>query len=207
MTRIALISATAAAIGPAVTGLADGFPGAEPWNLLDDGLLGDADRHGGLTPALAERMRRLIAHALAERADGVLLTCSLYGTVARATPAPVPVLAPDEALFEEAAGYRRVLVVASFEAALHDCVSRFTTATPSAHVDGAVAPDARGASGTGLSEALITACRPYADRVDVVLLAQYSLAPAAAELTDALGLTVLSGPHSAAAKLRRILSN
>ena len=203
MTRVALISATPAAIGPAVAGLAERFPEAEPWNLLDDKLLGDAEN--GLTPALAERMRRLIAHALAERADAILLTCSLYGVVAQETRAPVPVLAPDEALFEQAREHRRILVLASFETALRDCVSRFTAVADS-EVDGVVAADAFGASGSELAAALVTAARPYADRVDAVLLAQYSLAPAAAELAGALGLTVLSGPDSAAAKLRYLLS-
>ncbi|QFU88442.1 aspartate/glutamate racemase family protein [Amycolatopsis sp. YIM 10] len=202
MPRVALISATPAAIGPAVAGLAGQFPEAEPWNLLDDKLLADAEN--GLTPALADRMRRLIAHALAGHADGILLTCSLYGVVARETNAPVPVLAPDEAVFEEAREYRRILVLASFGSALRDCVSRFTTVSDS-EVDGVVAADAFGATGSALSEALVEAARPHVGHADAVLLGQYSLAPAAAELADALGTTVLSGPNSAASKLRHLL--
>ncbi|MFH9425696.1 hypothetical protein [Streptomyces sp. NPDC017529] len=198
--RIALISATPAAIGPAVAGLADEFPGAEPWNLLDDTLLTDAHAHGGLTPALAGRMRRLIGYAAGGGARGVLLTCSLYGPVAEdaheARDAGVPVLAPDAAVFREAlaGGHRRILVLASFEAALRDSLARFRAAARAADVRveavGAVAPPG---------------VRPPDDGADAVLLAQFSLAPHARELSAGLGLPVHSGPHAAARALKKLV--
>src|SRR5699024_11138677 len=107
--------------------LAEEFPQAKVWNLLDDRLLQDAADAGELTDPLAGRMRSLIEHAVVAGADAVLLTCSMYGQVAQHSPAPIPTLAPDEAAFAEAGSgtYGTVLVVASFESALNDSVRRF----------------------------------------------------------------------------------
>ncbi|MFD9944332.1 hypothetical protein ACFWYW_20400 [Nonomuraea sp. NPDC059023] len=201
MTRVALISATPAAIAPAVAGLADAFPEAEPWNLLDDKLLADA-RAGGPSA----RMSALIGYAVDAGAHGVLLTCSLYGEAARSAARGVPVLAPDDAAFTKVAesGYRRVLTVASLEEALADSVARLTGAAPGVAVDGVVSPAAFQVSdGRALARALHDTCAPCTNGVEAVVLAQYSLAPAAAELARSLGLPVISGPHTAAAALRR----
>lgn len=214
--RIALISAVTAAIAPARSALDELYPEAEVWNILDDRLLSDADDRGGLDEALRARMTRLIDHALTEGADGVLLTCSLYGPVATGIRRDAPVLAPDEAAFQEiaAAGYRSVLVVASFEGAKDDSVARLqatlretgTTTT----VTGVAVPAAMAATKAqdpqALLDALTEACLPLAAQVDAVFLAQYSLAPAARGLSDALGIPVLSGPASSAVALRTRLS-
>ncbi|MFI6293565.1 hypothetical protein ACIBEJ_18385 [Nonomuraea sp. NPDC050790] len=201
MTRIALISAVPAAIAPAVAGLADAFPEAEPWNLLDDKLLADARAAGP-----SARMSALIGYAVAAGAHGVLLTCSLYGAAARSAGQPVPVLAPDDAAFRQVAesGHRRVLAVASLEEALADSVARLSAAAPGVAVDGVVSPAAFGvADRRELARALHDSCAPFAARVEAVVLAQYSLAPAAGVLAASLGLPVVSGPHAAAAALRR----
>lgn len=183
--RIALISATTAAIAPAVGALSAEFPEADPWNILDDKLLPDAERAGGVTPALAARMRQLISYAASD-ADAVLLTCSMYGFVA-AEDHPVPVLAPDEAAFEEARGYQRVLVVASLESALRDTLARLSH------------PDATGVVTSPSS--IGDACTSYS--ADAVLLAQYSLTPSA----PTLDVPVISGPRSAAAKLKSVITS
>lgn len=214
---VALISATPVAIPPATAALAEQFPHAKVWNLLDDRLLEDAADAGGLTEPLADRMRRLIGHAVDAGADGVLLTCSMYGTVAQEAAASVPVLAPDEAAFAEAGSgaYRTVLVVASLESALTDSVQRFgqavATTGQQVEVRGLAVPAAKDAAGandpTALADILIDACRPKLAGVDAILLAQYSLAPAQARLESALGVPVVSGPGSAAVMLREKLAS
>jgi hypothetical protein len=58
-----------------------------------------------------------------------------------------------------------------------------------------------------LLHSLVEAGRAFDGRVDAVLLAQYSLAPAANALSAELGLPVISGPDAAAVALRaRILA-
>lgn len=214
--RIALISAVTAAIAPARSALDELYPEAQVWNILDDRLLSDADDRGGLDDALRARMLRLIDHALAEGADGVLLTCSLYGPVASDVRRDAPVLAPDEAAFQEiaTAGYGSVLVVASFEGARDDSVERLEAtlreAGSATAVTGIAVPAAMAATKAqdprALLAALAEACAPYATQVDAVFLAQYSLAPAAHDLAQTLGIPVLSGPASSAVALRRLLA-
>ncbi|WP_460795903.1 aspartate/glutamate racemase family protein [Microbacterium sp. GXF0217] len=210
--RIALIHGTTAAIAPSVDALAEEFDDAEVWNILDDRLLPDADAAGGLTDSLAHRMEALIELALEEGAAGVLLTCSMYGAVAHRTSASVPVLAPDQAAFEavRVGGYDTVLLVASFESAMHDSMSRLRDFlaekdSPS-RVIGLTVPDAFAATRAGdsdaLARALVAAVQGEAGRVDAVLLGQFSLAPAAARVARDTGLPVISGPQAAARMLK-----
>jgi hypothetical protein len=210
--RVALISATTSAIPPAEAALSREFPEAETWNLVDDRLLNDANERGGLDDALRARMERLIAHAAEAGAAGILLTCSMYGPVAMSTRLPIPVLAPDEAAIDElvASGHRRIMVLASLETALADSAERVRAALGRAGRDavvtGVLAPDALAATTTrDLVRALTEAARPAAGDVDVVFLAQYSLAPAGAEVAEAIGRTVLSGPVSSAIRLREAI--
>jgi hypothetical protein len=212
--RVALISATTAAIAPAEAALRREFPGAEIWNLVDDRLLSDANERGGLDDALRARMERLIAYAADDGAAGILLTCSMYGSVAMSTRLPIPVLAPDEAAIDElaASGHRRIMVLASLETALADAVDRVRTAlgTPgrNAEVVGVFAPGALAATTAGDQAALVRALVNAAqagDNVDAVFLAQYSLAPAGAKLAAAIGRPVLSGPISSAIRLREAI--
>ncbi|HEY1531436.1 MAG TPA: aspartate/glutamate racemase family protein [Galbitalea sp.] len=214
---IALISATPTAIGPAAASISDQIPDARVWNLLDDRLLSDANAAGLVTPQLAQRMNRLISHAILEGADAVLLTCSMYGPVAQAFTAEIPVLPPDDAGFSEVIALEssRVLIVASFEAALADTTSRFTNAAQlhnsEIEVTGTVAAGALEAAGDGdydaLLRAVVSACEPFRTEVDAVFLAQYSLAPVAADLSEAIKLPIFSGPASAAAYLSKRLDS
>ncbi|PSM40379.1 hypothetical protein C6Y14_27200 [Streptomyces dioscori] len=215
--KIALISAVPTAIPVARTALYDVLPDAVVWNVLDDRLLVDADSRGGLDAGLRRRMQRLIEHALAEDADGVLLTCSLYGPVARGTHASVPVMAADESAFTDIAeaGYTSVLVLASLDAARDDSVERLETALRDAgansRVVGRTVPGATAAAKAedhdGLVAALVDACADLPADVEAVFLAQYSLAPAGDALRKAVGIPVVSGPASAAAALLRLLSD
>ncbi|HMH57946.1 MAG TPA: aspartate/glutamate racemase family protein [Galbitalea sp.] len=209
--RIALISATPAAIDPAANALRAEMPGVGIWNILDDTLLADANDQGGVTPHLAARMQRLISHARAEGAAAILLTCSMYGAVAQGEVQDIPILAPDQAAFDELAqkDFGTVLVVASLESALVDSLERLAASLADAgsrsQLVGVFANDAMAATKTGDVEALVLAlakaCRPFAADADAIFLAQYSLAPAAVGLAGELHLPVISGPQSAAARL------
>lgn len=214
---VALISAVPTAIPPAERAFAAGFPAARVWNLLDDRLLPEADLAGGLTPALHERMRRLIHHAEAEGADGVLLSCSVYGAVAQAMAAEssIPILAPDDAAFVAAVdgGFHTVLVVSNAPGPLADSEERLieTAVQRGVLLDvvGVVAARAAHAAATGDVDALVDAVHRAvvvaAASPDAVLLGQYSLAPAAERLADLIGLPVIAGPQRAVAELRRAL--
>jgi hypothetical protein len=215
---VALISATPAAIPPAVAAFDRIFPAAVLWNLLDDRLLTDADERGGLDDELRARMTRLIAHAEAGGAAGVLLTCSLYAPLAhdRARDAAL-VLAPDDASFERVAELapKRIVVVASLPNPLEDTCRRLRAAMEgrglSVDVTGVLADGAFDAAAAGDAERLYESVSTALDEQRglegvPVLLAQYSLATTADALASRLGVPVISGPDAAAALLLNRLS-
>ena len=209
---IALISATPSAIKPAEQAIEAELPHARVWNLLDDRLLVDAQERGGVDQELWQRMELLIRYALDAGAEGILLTCSQYGAVARevATSNPaVPILAPDDAAFAAVSEGRfaRVLVLASVESSLVDTTERLRAALkdPSAtELVGLVVPGASVAASRAdapaLTELLVSAVRK-SEQIDAVLLAQYSLSIAQTALATEVGLPVFAGPSLAASVL------
>lgn len=212
---IALISAVRASIPPTLDAFAVGFPEAQPWNIVDDRLLEDANAQGGLTPRLQLRMERLIDHALVEGASAVLLTCSLYAPVAHeaAVDADVPVLAPDDAVFLAIIdkGYHNVLLVSSGAGPLEDSVTRLRAFVgPEVTVLGALAEDAALAARRGdigaVVDAIASAVRASPEGFEAVVLGQFSLAPAAEALAARLRLPVLAGPQFAVKRLHALIS-
>jgi Asp/Glu/hydantoin racemase len=125
------------------------------------------------------------------------------------------VLAPDEAAFTEVVtgGFATVLVLASIDTSLDDTLARLqaeaTRAGSSVRFVGVVSREARAAADRddreALAAALVEAARADAARADAVFLAQYSLSPAADALADALGIPVITGPDTAAVRLRNAL--
>ncbi|MFS0894877.1 hypothetical protein [Microbacterium sp. 179-I 3D3 NHS] len=213
--KIALISATPLAIAPAAAAIAAGLPEATVWNLLDDRLLADARDQGGIDAPLAARMDALIDLALAGGADGVLLTCSQFGDRAdrRDRDADgVAVLSADGPLFAAAvaAAPNRVLLVASLESAASDSGERlgraFADAGSAAQVQAVVVPAAASPlPASALVDALADAIADIDEPYDLIVLAQYSLADAAAALAERYGVPVLDGPSAAARELSAAL--
>ena len=219
---VAMVHATPAAIAPAVAAFGECFPEAGLWHLLDDRLVSDAEAAGGLLPPLRRRMLTLIGHAISGGADGVLLTCSMYGPVARLATQlwERPVTGSDEAMFARVAAERpaRVAVLGSLEAAVADSSARLREVLAEGAADragspteivGVLCPGAAAAARAGDRDALLASLRsaaePLAGQVDLFLLGQYSLTGVQAELEAALGAPVWSPPHVAAELLRRRL--
>ena len=216
---VAMVHATPAALGPAVAAFDECFPEADLWHLLDDRLVSDAEQAGGLVPPLRRRMLSLIGHAISGGADGVLLTCSMYGPVARLATQlwDRPVAGSDEAMYQRVVAERpaRVAVLGSLETAVADSAERLRQALaeagpdPGTEVLGVLCPGAAAAAMAGDHQALLASLRsgaePLAGTVDAVLLGQYSLAGVHGALEAALGVPVWSPPHVAAELLRRRL--
>src|SRR3546814_3383825 len=103
--RIALIHATPVAMRPVHDAFAACWPEAEPVDLLESSLSSDRAAAGSLTEELTERLCDLADYA--ERrigAAGILFTCSAFGPAIEqcARRASIPVLKPNEAMFEAA---------------------------------------------------------------------------------------------------------
>ncbi|ELS51108.1 aspartate/glutamate racemase family protein [Streptomyces viridochromogenes] len=214
---IAMIHAVPAAARIAQDSFAREFPEARLWNLLDDRLLDDARAAGGLDATLRRRMLRLIRHAVEGGAQGVLLTCSSYGEVVDTarTLWEIPVLKSDESMFHAAltGPYDRLAVAASTAPAvpaaltqLDDLSARLRPGRPARITAALSETAARTATPQETARHLAEALRASGgDDVQAVLLAQYSLAPAGAALSDLLGLPVLDGAGAAARELRTTL--
>ncbi|MFV0426294.1 MAG: hypothetical protein ACK5KU_04555 [Beutenbergiaceae bacterium] len=209
--RIALISATPLAITPASDAIAETLPHATVWNLLDDQLLKDAQQQGRITEPLEHRMDALIAVALQGGADGVVLTCSQYGQRAQVRDRQadqVPVLSADGPLFDEVLGQapRRALLVASLPAAAQDSMERLGAALAQAGLTTTltplVVPDAARPRPAQELAAILQQAIDGEAAFDLVVLAQYSLAPAAPDLRRHLSVPVLDGPSAAARRLQ-----
>ncbi|MFU8872747.1 hypothetical protein [Micromonospora sp. SL4-19] len=211
---VAVVHATPAAMAPAADAFATAFPQARIWNLLDDLLLKQAEQESGITAPLRRRMSTLIGYAVDGGADAVLLSCSLYGPVAQelAPAYPVPVLASDQALFEEVARRRpaRVTVLGPVRGGVDDTVARLRTHLAAASVGGKVAGAVVGGArtagdGAALAQLVGAAAQRVRQHSDLVLLGQFSLAPGLAAARDSADVPVLSAAHVAATALRRRL--
>ena len=118
MPRIALIHAVAVAIPPVHDAFRQLWPDAECIDILDTSLSRDREREGRLTEKMVGRFLLLARYAEDNGADGILFTCSAFGEAIEqaAAVARVPVLKPNEAMFEAAlAAGERLGMLATFE--------------------------------------------------------------------------------------------
>jgi hypothetical protein len=203
---IAVVHSAPASISPLATAFAAEFPGARLWNLVDDRLGSDADALGALSPQLRDRMLNLIRHGITGGADAVVMACSMYGEVRTLAEKlfTTPVFSSDSDMLDEIVRLapRRVAVLASLCTATADTATRLAAALGAGptevvpvYCDGAARAAASGDL-AGLVSAL--AAGADTDDFDLLCLAQYSLSPAADELTAKTGVPVVSPPRLAA---------
>ena len=211
-TRIALIHAVMAAIAPVEEAFRRQWPEVERCNLLDDSLSLDREREGHLSEAMIRRIRGLAAYAAGSGAAGILFTCSAFGPAIEAAAADlaIPVLKPNEAMFEAALGEgRNIGMLATFEPSVASMEEEFgrmaVAAGVPANIETCCVPGAMAAlkAGDGAEhDRLLAAAAPRLAGCDTVLLAHFSTSRAAAAVEAVLGRPVLTAPGSAVAKLQ-----
>lgn len=207
--RVTLIHALKHSIQPIEASFARLWPQARLMNLLDDSLSADLARDGGLSDEMTERFLGLGRYARSTGSDAILFTCSAFGpcieAVARAQ-APMPVLKPNEAMIEQAAGQaRRVGLLATFAPTLASMPAEFPASVELVPklAQGALAALDRGDRAEH-DRLVVQAAKELRD-CELIALAQYSMAPAADLVAGATGLPVLTTPDSAVTKLRKLL--
>lgn len=214
MTRIALIHATPVAVAPIADAFQRLWPDAETANLLDDSLSTDLSRTGRLDGAMTERFRRLARYAADTGADAILFTCSAFGPcieAAAADLAPMPVLKPNEAMFADALAMgSRIGMITTFQPSVASMEAEFRALTAatgaSATIETVCAPDAMPALAAGdaaTHDRLIAEAAAGMPGIDALVLAQFSMARAAAAAGAATDAPVLTSPDSVVRRLRR----
>ncbi len=207
--RIALIHALKHSPPPIEAAFRELWPEPTLMNLLDDSLSADLVRAGRLTPQMTDRFLALARYAKNTGADAILFTCSAFGPCIDAVVrdlAPLPVLKPNEAMIEDAvARGGRIGLLATFPGTLASMPAEFpssVTIVPQL-AEGALAALDRGDS-EGHDGRAARAALALAD-CDCIALAQFSLARAAPRVAIATDKPVLTTPHSAVRKLKRLL--
>jgi len=215
MPRIALIHAVTVAMAPVHDAFRELWPEAECVDILDTSLSRDREREGRLTDKMIDRFRLLAKYAEDNGAAGILFTCSAFGEAIEiaAAAAHIPVLKPNEAMFEAAlAAGARLGMLATFEPSVAGMEAEFrdiagaagSAATLDSHcVAGAMAALQAGDGAT--HDRLLAEAAPRFGERDAVLLAHFSTSRAAAAVEASIKCPVLTAPGAAVAKLRALL--
>jgi len=225
--RIAMISALAQSPGPAMAAMGEVWPDARYHNLIDDSLAADFAALGAITPAIHERFLALGRYAAAvsdgvKSPDGILFTCSAFRPAIDRVKADlaIPVVSAQRRCVEEALdicatvpGGGRIAVLLTFAGSLAPLTGEIAAI---AQARGQAVPEIVGAVAEGALEALQAGDAQTHDRlageaagtippVDVVVIGQFSMARALPLVAARRAEPVLTTPHAAVRKLRRLV--
>lgn len=215
MPRIALIHAVTVAMPPVHDAFRRLWPEAECVDILDTSLARDRERDGRLTDKMIGRFLTLARYAEDNGADGILFTCSAFGeAIERAAEAAhIPVLKPNEAMFEAAvAAGGRIGMLATFLPSVAGMEDEFHAIAAAAGrqatiesccVDGAMTALQAG-DGPSHDRLIAAAAARFAD-CDAVVLAHFSTSRAEAAVRPMLPCRVLTAPGAAVEKLQLLL--
>lgn len=213
--RIVLLHATPVAMAPIQAAFAARWPEAEIVNLLDDGLSIDRARETDLSDRMIDRFVEFGRYGHRMGADGILVTCSAFGPAIEqlAASLPVPVLKPNEAMFQAAlAQGRRIGMLATFAPAIGTMTDEFDEFVSReghpATLKTVLVPDAMAALRQGDAEThnrLVAAQAPDLADQDVLMLAHFSTSRAAQAVRAAVGVPVLTAPEAAVDSMRAMI--
>ena len=217
MTTIAVIHTGPVTVQPIKEQISQQIPAARVINIIDDSLLSDVRAAGRLTPEVASRIHSYMANAQAMRVDVILNACSSVGEAVDSVRSFIstPIVKIDEAMAEEASSIgSRIGVVATVATTLQPTVRLVKRkAGELGRVVDVTERIAEGAfeallSGDGArhDEILKSTIRALAEHVDVIVLAQVSMARLVPQLAD-VGVPVLSSPRSGVAALKLAIDN
>ncbi|ACT93364.1 aspartate/glutamate racemase family protein [Dyadobacter fermentans] len=194
------------------------LPGVNVFNIVDDSLIKDVIANGKLLPATARRVVDHVASAEEAGADRILVTCSSIGRAVEAAAAlvSVPVLRVDQPMADMAVSKgRRIGVVATLPTTLEptaDLVQRRARIAGKEIVltsrlcEGAF--EALMGGNPALHDQMVAqALRELSAQVDVILLAQASMARVVDTLSEAeRTVPILASPPEAVRYLASVIN-
>ncbi|MGQ0750327.1 MAG: aspartate/glutamate racemase family protein [Betaproteobacteria bacterium] len=192
------------------------WPEARTTSLLEDSLAPDLAEAGRITPAMVERFVALARYAHGCGADAVLFTCSAFGPAIEAAQRalPIPVLKPNEAMFDEAlAAGNRIGLLATFAPSVPALKAELEQMARERklriQISTLTVPSALKALHAGQSEEHDRIIAQAAEEIgdcDALILGQFSMASAAALIPNQPGRRILTSPTSAVMQLKRVLT-
>ena len=213
--RIALIHATPVAIDPIKAVFATDWPEADTAHILDESLTPDRARTPELTPEMFERFEMLTRYARHIGSAGVLFTCSAFGEAIdrAARSVDVPVLKPNEAMFEAALAHgSRIGMVATFAPAVEGMEDEFRRAAAEhgsrATLRSVVAEGAMAAlrAGDEATHNRLVAEAAGQLECDAIMLAHFSTSRALLAAQALARCPVLTSPAAAVAKMHALVA-
>ena len=215
--RIALVHATKIAIDPIEYACQSAWPEVEHVSILDESLAIDRRKEEHLTEELSDRIISLSRHAVSLGSDGVLFTCSAFGSAIEqaAKITEVPVLKPNEAMFEKALSLGdRITMIYTFPPAVAGMEQEFRVEAAScqsaATIESVYAKGAREAVEQGdikKHDEIISHTISTVKNADVILLAHFSMATALSEAIGTTDIPVISSPIAAVEKIKSLVQS
>lgn len=215
-TRIVLIHATRVAIDPIEASFRALWPEAETVSILEEGLSADLASGRVADGELDRRILGLADYAMGLEPDGILYSCSSFGRGIEQAAArlPIPVLKPNEAMFDAAIGAGgRVAMLYSFPPAKAGMEQEFAeTALRSgapATLRAVFVPDALDALKSGDAarhDRLVAEAAAGIGDADAIMLAHFSMSRAAEAARTRTALPVLTSPETAIHRMQGLLN-
>tara|TARA_R110002110_G_scaffold395138_2_gene609603 strand:- start:99434 stop:100057 length:624 start_codon:yes stop_codon:yes gene_type:complete len=201
------------AIGEAFAEL---WPEAELFHVLDESLYLDFAGGKPQTDETGERVSKLLHYAADCKADGLLFTGSVFGRWVEAARADmdIPCLTSHEAMIEEAFTHgSRLGILTTVSGSLKclvDDIDRYSRdhekpVTITDHIEDAARPIILGGDIKTHDRMVADAADKMTD-CDCLMLGQFSMAHAIRLFKDMPDRPVLTSPHTAVRKLKRLLS-
>ena len=213
--RIALVHPLQPPLRAAEDAFREFWPEAHCINILDDSLPDDLLIEGANSAGIRRRITTLLRYAAELKVSGILFTGSGFGPLLDelAPSLPVPLLKPNQAMYEEALKIGgRLGMLVTFPAAADAMRQDFAAAADAAGVktelEIACVPEAFVQLRAGqLAEhnRLLAQAASRLSACKAILMAQFSTAQAAGSVAAAVKVPVLTSPGSAVKKLRGML--
>lgn len=192
------------------------LPGWKPFNIVDESLLRNTIREGELSQATMRRVAGYVWSAVDAGAQAILVTCSSIGPAVDAVGAmcPVPLVRVDLGMVERALDTgNRLGVLATLSTTLGPTAElvqrraalRQTDVTVTSHLCAGAFERLSAGDKAGHDAAIVAGVEALAGKVDVIILAQASMARALTERKD-FGVPIYSSPELGVLNLRRMLA-
>ncbi len=218
MTRLAIIHTTSATIDSMKALAAEILPGSELVNFVDDSILPQLGRNGGNLAEVEDRLVHYARFAEQVGADVILEACSSVGEVVAKmrSAVSIPIVRIDDAMAEEAVERGRNLGVAATLATTLQPTARLLKAKAEAAgkqveirpllIEGAYQKLMAG-DREAHDNLLVEKLQDLARNVDVVVLAQASMARVLPRLSAADQGKILTSPRLAMERVKNVVAS